>query len=165
MVDSRRYNSRARRTSEWVGALQRSADRFTASGIIPGPRISPPFSYARRSARSKGAYSLQPAQRSVSYPFAVFRSVPPSQRHLSPSRRTAVRYAGQDSTVKDTLIHSRNCARVDFGSPARRGDGSVAMATGPATQHLIRGKRGVARLHRPLRSAPCRGKRDTNAAV
>jgi len=27
------------------------------------------------------SYSLQPARRSVSYAFAVFRSVPPSQRH------------------------------------------------------------------------------------
>ncbi len=47
-----------------------------------GPVISPPFCYARRSARCDGAYFLQPARRSVSYAFAVFRSVPPSQRHL-----------------------------------------------------------------------------------
>ena len=47
-----------------------------------GPVISPPFYCARRSARRDGAYSLQPARRSVSYAFAVFRSVPPSQRHL-----------------------------------------------------------------------------------
>ena len=46
------------------------------------PHISPPFHYARRSARCDWAYSLQPARRSVSYAFAVFRSVPPSQRHL-----------------------------------------------------------------------------------
>ena len=45
------------------------------------PHISPPFYYVRRSARCVGAYSLQPARRSVSYAFAVFRSVPPSQRH------------------------------------------------------------------------------------
>ncbi len=46
------------------------------------PHISPPFYYARRSARCVGAYSLQPARRSVSYAIAVFRSVPPAQRHL-----------------------------------------------------------------------------------
>ena len=44
--------------------------------------ISPPFHYARRSARRVGAYSLQPARHSVSCAFAVFRSVPPSQRHF-----------------------------------------------------------------------------------
>ena len=47
-----------------------------------GPHISPPFCYARRSARCDGACSLQPGRRSVSHAFAVFRSVPPSQRHL-----------------------------------------------------------------------------------
>ena len=49
---------------------------------VSSPHISPPFYYARRSALRKGAYSLQPARRSVSYAFAVLRSVPPSQRHL-----------------------------------------------------------------------------------
>ena len=46
------------------------------------PHISPPFYYARRSARRVGAYSLQPSRRGVSYAFAAFRSAPPSQRHL-----------------------------------------------------------------------------------
>ncbi len=51
-------------------------------GKAASPHISPPFYYARRSARRVGAYSLEPARHSVSYAFAVFRSVPPSQRHL-----------------------------------------------------------------------------------
>jgi len=59
------------------------------------PHFSPPFYYARGSARRKGAYSLQPARRRVSCAFAVFRSVPPRHSGIStPSRRTAVRYAG-----------------------------------------------------------------------
>ena len=49
---------------------------------LPSPHISPPLYYARRSARCVGAYSLQPTRRSVSYAFAVFRSVAPSQRRL-----------------------------------------------------------------------------------
>ena len=56
-------------------------DPRSAGAAVASPHFSPPFHYARRSARRKGAYSLQPARRSVSYAFAVFWSVPPSQRH------------------------------------------------------------------------------------
>jgi len=46
---------------------------------------------------------------------------------------TACRTHGPE--LKETLIYSRVRARVDFGSLARRGAGSVAVATGLATQH------------------------------
>jgi len=39
------------------------ADVLMAAGAMANPHVSPPFYYARRSARCVGAYSLQPARR------------------------------------------------------------------------------------------------------
>ena len=81
----------ARRSVGYAFAVFRSVSPVTVASrrrrderrgdMRASPHISPPFYCARRSARRVGAYSLQPARRSVSYAFAVFRSVPPSRRH------------------------------------------------------------------------------------
>ena len=83
-----------------------------------------------------GAYSLQSARRSVSYAFAVFRSVhPPSQRHLDAlatnggercgleSRLPAVVIDAERGGVSKSGFHTSNLAPV----AVTRGSGAEAV--------------------------------------
>ena len=109
-------NTRLITRSRRCGAGSRSNFRTQ----LTGPHISPPFYCARRSARRVGAYSLQPTRRSVGYAFAVFRSVPPSRRHLDALATNGGEICGPGLPVTDRAAGSGACLEATGSARCRQ---------------------------------------------
>ena len=110
-----------------------SVDNSAEVRRAPGPHFSPPFYYARRSARRVGAYSLQPGRSSVSYAFAVFRSVPPPQRHPDALATNGGEICGLGSALSDRLeqYNPRGHRYIQALHGSRHGNGHQVIADFP----------------------------------